>query len=107
MHLLLHFAQLDEEFAERHAITQRLRGSRLDDGSVGKRVAEGDSHFHEIDSLSLHGENNVAGALEGWCPSAEIKAEQLLFAATGKHFIDFVGCHIEIALRVQHFLERG
>ena len=84
--------QLLEETLEAHAVAQRLGGCRLDDGTVGQGVAEGDAYFDEVDASALHGDDDVGGAVEGWRTGTEIEGEQFAVASVGEELVNFVHC---------------
>ena len=55
-----------------HSLFQRLRGSMLNDRSVGERVAERNAHFHHVNSLLLQGTENGQGGFGSGVTGTEI-----------------------------------
>lgn len=60
-----------------HAVFQCHRTGRLYDRTVGQGVAEGDAHLHEIDAVTLHGFDDVAGTLKRGQPAQKYRLSNL------------------------------
>ena len=84
---------MGEECLEVHSVLQGLSSGSLDDGTVGKRVTEWNTHLNHCDTTALHGLNHLASTLECGTSGAEIEREKLAILAVCEELIDLV-CHI-------------
>ncbi len=82
--------KLGEEQLEIHSVAQGFRGSSLNDGPIGKGVAEGYAYLDEVDASALHCEDDVARGIERGGASTEVEGKEFLVAALGKELIDLV-----------------
>ena len=105
--LIFDIAQLGEERLEVHTVFKRCSGGTLDDRAVGQRVAERDSDLDEVDTTTLHGENDIGCAVEGRTACAEIKRQEfLVFGLLCKEFIDLICHNSKMYLILQYLLFR-
>ena len=91
-YLVLDGCELGEEFAEGHTVSKGLCGGRLDDGTIGQRVAERDAYLNHRDASALHRQDDVGGAFEGGTTGTEIERQEFLVCAVCEKGIDFVHC---------------
>ena len=106
-YLTLDGLQLCEESLEVHAVLEGLRGSTLNDGAVGQRVAEWDADFDAVDTSALHREDDVGCAVEGGRSGAEVEREVLAIAAVGEEGVNLIGHTDDTILGFHYFRISG
>lgn len=62
-----------EYLVERNAIAQSHGACRLNDGTVGKRVAEGDAHLDHVDAAALQREQHLGHHVDRRGTRAEVE----------------------------------
>ena len=78
-HVLPDVFQLLEEAVQAHAVLQGFRGSVLDDGSVGHRVAEGDADFQHVYASCGQCADDVSRTSGRRVSGTEIQRKDILF----------------------------
>ena len=89
-YMVLDGCELGEEFAEGHTVPESLRGSTLDDGTIGQRVAERDAYLNHGDASTLHRQDDIGSAFEGGAAGTEIERKEFFILAISEKGIDLV-----------------